>query len=100
MWTAEEIKKLDDANKAFEKVLDEEQALLDLLDWNAPTDKWKARTPTEISYEIGLHGGRLRMIGRAVNNIARRDDRVKIPTNNMSSRKYTLPPIMDDPIGE
>lgn len=98
--TAEEIKKLDDANKAFEKVLDEEQALLDLLDWNAPADKWTARTPTEISYEIGLHGGRLRMIGRAVNNIARRDDRVKIPTNNMSNRKYTLPPIMDDPIGE
>ncbi|MBE6085257.1 MAG: hypothetical protein E7203_07315 [Selenomonas ruminantium] len=98
--TAEEIEQLNTVNEAFKKVTDEEQALLDLLDWNAPADKWTARTPTEISYEIGLHGGRLRMIGRAVNNIARRDDRVKIPTNHVDGRKYTLPPIMDDPIGE
>ena len=91
-----EIEQLNNANEPYKKVTDEEQAILDRLDWGASSDKWTARTASEISREIGLHGGRLVLIGKAVNNIARRDSRVRIPTNRRDGRKYLLPPAADE----
>ena len=93
--TNNEIQELNRANENFRSVSDEELALLDNLDWTAPVAKWSKRTPTIISHEIGLHGSRLRLIGRAINAIAKRDSRIKTPTSHRGGREYLLPPPLD-----
>lgn len=92
----EEIAQLNKGNEPFKKVSDEEQLLLDCLDWNAAPDKWTRRTPTEVSHEIGYGGKKPRQVGRAISSIMRKDDRVKAPTNLHGGRVYLLPPLSDD----
>ena len=93
--TAEQIGQLNNANEPFKKETDEERALWDILDWEAPMEKWKARTSERISQEIGYGGKRLTMIGKAIRRISEQDKRVTLPTNN-KVRLYHLPPVKDD----
>lgn len=90
--TKEEVAKLALQNQSFESLSDEEQAILDTLDWDAPTQRWTWRTSTVVGRECGIHG-RVRMVGKALRHIAGKDKRVKPPTNN-HGRRYLLPPVL------
>ncbi len=92
----DEIAQLNKGNEPFKRLSDEEQALWDLLDWNAAPYTWTRRTPTEVSHEIGYGGKKPRLVGRAIAAIMQKDDRVKAPTSHMDGRRYLLPPLLED----
>lgn len=88
---SEEIKQLSAGNDYFERVTDEEQAILDTLNFDAPIEQWTERTIKELSEEIGFNGRSLSMISRVVRKIARKDKRIRIPTNH-HRKLFLLPP--------
>ena len=90
-----ELASLTVTNESFKSRTDEEIALEDLLDWDAPIEKWSERTPTTISWEIGLQGKKPVSVGRAINALARTDDRIRvIAGGGRTGRRYLLPPTL------
>lgn len=89
---SEEIKQLSAGNEYFERVTDEERAILDTLNFEAPIEQWTERTIKELSEEIGFNGRSLSMISRVIRKIARKDKRIRIPTNH-HRKLFLLPPL-------
>lgn len=94
--TAAERDALEHQNEVFENLTDEEQKILDLLDWDAPREKWQRMTATAISGLI-CGGGRVRMVGKALRHIARMGYPVGIPKSH-KDRCFTIPPITETPL--
>lgn len=83
----------------YRNITDEEQLLLDSLNWNAPVETWKEYTTKEVSQVIGLQGKRLHLIGRVLKVMADSDNRIGIKGDNKHGRKYKLPPeIISDKV--
>lgn len=89
------IDKLNKQNEHFEALTNEEQAILDRLQWDAPPNEWTWRTSTDVGDEIGVKG-RSRVVGKALKHLSRRDTRVKEASNHHNGRRYLLPPLKFD----
>ena len=89
--TAEELETLNRQNSQYKRLTDEELIILDKLNWDSPVEFWQWRTVSQVCEDVGIYAKRVNIVGRALRNIASRDPRVKIPTNNMD-RRYLLPP--------
>lgn len=86
-----ELAHLETLNAQHLLLSTEERILLDSLDWNAPLDHWHMLTATDLCVELNLNPQNNRKIGRALQNIARRDSRLKTPSNH-HQREYLVPP--------
>ena len=86
-----ELVQLESMNTQHLLLSTEERLLLDSLDWNAPLDHWHRMTATDLCDEINISPQNNRKVGRALQNIARRDSRLKTPSNH-HHREYLVPP--------
>ena len=93
--TKEELQKLEEQNAKFERVSEMEQLLLDSLAWDDPPDKWRKVTVTELCTEIGLFRTQNARLARVIRAMAKKDERIGLPTNNMG-KKYKLPKCIED----
>ena len=89
--TDEEIAKLEDMNQQYKFISAEERALLDLLDWDAPSGNWRKATATILCEELNFpHSYNRRM---ALQALSKKNNQVKVPTRHGSERLYTVPPL-------
>ena len=86
------IDKLNKQNEHFEALTNEEQAILDRLQWDAPPNEWTWRTSTDVGDEIGVKG-RSRVVGKALKHLAMHDERIKAEMSHKKGRRYLLPPL-------
>lgn len=86
-----ELVQLESMNTQHLLLSTEERLLLDSLDWNAPLNHWHRMTATDLCDEINIGPQNNRKVGRALQNIARRDSRLKTPSNH-HHREYLVPP--------
>ncbi|KHM51272.1 hypothetical protein NZ47_11460 [Anaerovibrio lipolyticus] len=94
--TNEEIRQLNTLNLPFKKISNEEQLLLDKLDWAENPDEWQRWTAAELCEALRIPSSRVSCVGRAINNIMLRDNRITKHSNNMDGRWYTLPHVYYD----
>lgn len=90
--TGVEIADLNESNKRFSEKAAEERVLLDMLDWETPTEKWSYQTATELCYLLNYQPGYATRMSKAIRQLAKEDARIKLPTNNMR-KVYLLPPV-------
>ena len=93
--TKKELQKLEEQNAKFERVSEMEQLLMDSLAWDDPPDKWRKVTVTELCTEIGLFRTQNARLARVIRAMAKKDERIGLPTNNMG-KKYKLPKCIED----
>jgi predicted P-loop ATPase len=93
--TIEEQKKLEEINEQHVLQSAEEKLLIDTLDWNAPIEQWRNVTATDLCQENNISPQNNRKIGRALQNLAKQDIRIKVPKNH-HERKYLVPPKMSN----
>ena len=97
----EELDVLNGANKKFESLPPEEQALIDRLDWDSPYSQ--QMTAAEVCERLGFPRTYTSRVGRALGRLAKEyPDKVTPPKSN-HNRQYTLPPfikIIDPPFDE
>lgn len=94
----EERAKLEEMNQQYKFISSEETALLDKLDWDAPIERWREATATELCEELHINRSYNRRMGKALQAIAMKDDRVKIPKNHMNGRRYFVPRLLGEPL--
>ena len=90
--TTEEIDLLEAHNRQYKKVSVEEQALRDMLDWDAPVEAWQEYTVTELCDKFCLTKKSMTMLGLTIKAIAKNDKRIGLPKNHRN-RVYKLPPM-------
>lgn len=87
-----ELAQLESLNAQHLLLTTEERLLLDSLNWNAPLDQWHRMTATDVCGDLCISPQNNRKVGRALQNIARRDPRLKTPSNH-HQREYLVPPM-------
>lgn len=96
-WLSDtELDELTRMQEAHKVESEEETALKDLLDWNAPELYWQKRTATELATLIAntTHGGRMSAvrIGKTLKRMSMTDKRIKCQRTERA-RTYTVPPM-------
>jgi hypothetical protein len=89
--TPDEQKQLEKMNQQYKFISAEERALLDSLDWEEPVSCWRKVTCTALCDELNFSHRYVRRVGRALQALALKDPRLKIPTNHMRGRLYRVP---------
>ena len=92
----QELAQLEELNTQHLLQSPEESLLLDDLRWDAPLNKWRWASASDLCDDINVPRSRNRNVGRALRNIARRDSRIKCPTNH-HKRLYFVPPTVPIP---
>jgi len=86
-----DIKELYKHNLRFTSTPPTMQLLLDGFDWTKDVKEWKEYTASEICRRFKLPAAHNRRIGKAIRQLAKEDERIKIPTNH-HRKLYLLPP--------
>ena len=90
--TGEEIAQLNRQNEQYKVQTQEEQALLDVLDWGANADYWQRCTASEVCDRLGFPKNRVGHVGRALQHLSEHT-KIVPPTTNRD-RRYCIPPFV------
>lgn len=90
--TRSEIEQLNQQNEQYKARTPEEQALLDMLNWNAPASQWQMCSPSEVCTRLGFRIGQASRVGRALRCLSEHT-KIVPPTNN-KDRRYCIPPFV------
>ena len=90
--TRSEIEQLNRQNEQYKARTPEEQALLDMLDWNANADYWQLCSASEVCDRLGFPKNRVGHVGRALQRLSEHT-KIVPPTTNRD-RRYCIPPYV------
>ena len=90
--TRDEIAQLNRQNEQYKARTPEEQALLDMLDWNANADYWQLCSASEVCDRLGFPKNRVGHVGRALQRLSEHT-KIVPPTTNRD-RRYCIPPYV------